>query len=47
MWATGRKSPSDTGMGGMQSHGVHPFLLVQTNSDPNEFFGIFFRNMNA
>jgi hypothetical protein len=28
MWANGQETPHDDGMGGKQTYGVHPFVLV-------------------
>lgn len=47
MYATGQDSPYDDGTGRKGLYGVHPFLLVQTAADKNDFIGIFFRNSNA
>lgn len=46
MWANGRDSAHDDGMGGKQTYGVHPFALVQTKQK-GEFVGMYFRNTNA
>jgi alpha-glucosidase (family GH31 glycosyl hydrolase) len=46
MWASGQDPVYDDGLGGKQSSGVHPFVLVQTKT-PGQFFGIYFRNTNA
>jgi alpha-glucosidase (family GH31 glycosyl hydrolase) len=45
MWANGRETPYDDGMGGKQTYGVHPFALIQTQAK-DEWMGIFFRNSN-
>jgi len=46
MWANGQASPYDNGQGGLQTYGVHPFALIQTQID-GEFIGLYFRNTNA
>jgi alpha-glucosidase (family GH31 glycosyl hydrolase) len=46
MWANGQQTPTDNGLGGNQTYGVHPFMLVQT-ATPGEYFGVYFRNTNA
>jgi alpha-glucosidase (family GH31 glycosyl hydrolase) len=47
MWADGKESEFDDGKTGSgNSHGVHPFALVQTKT-VGEYFGLFFRNTNA
>ena len=46
MWAKGQNNVKDDGLGGKNSYGVHPFILVQT-SKPGDYFGIYFRNSNA
>lgn len=46
MWANGRETPYDNGGGGLQTYGVHPFALIQTQQK-DEWMGIFFRNSNA
>jgi len=46
MWANGQASPYDNGQGGLQTYGVHPFALIQTQID-GEFIGLYFRNSNA
>lgn len=45
MWANGQQL-EDNGSGGLQSFGVHPFVLIQTEK-PKEFMGIYFKNANA
>ena len=45
MWADG-KNLYDNGMGGQNSYGVHPFVLIQGKKS-NQFVGMFFRNSNA
>lgn len=46
MWANGQANPVDNGQGGLQTYGVHPFALIQTQID-GEFIGLYFRNTNA
>lgn len=50
MWADGLKdgqsSQTDSGYGGKQTFGVHPFALVETQTK-GKWMGIFFRNTNA
>lgn len=46
MWANGQASPYDNGQGGLQTYGVHPFALIQTQIE-GEFIGLYFRNTNA
>jgi len=46
MWANGQDSKMDNGQGGLQTYGVHPFALVQSEVN-GEFFGLYFRNTNA
>ena len=46
MWANGQETPYDDGSGYLQTYGVHPFLLFQTNST-GSYAGMFFRNSNA
>lgn len=46
MWSNGRATPYDDGTGGLQTYGVHPFALIQTQQK-DEWMGIFFRNANA
>jgi len=46
MWANGQANPYDNGSGGLQTYGVHPFALIQTQID-GEFIGLYFRNSNA
>jgi len=46
MWSNGRATPYDDGSGGLQTYGVHPFALIQTQQK-DEWMGIFFRNANA
>jgi len=46
MWANGQETPYDDGSGGLQTYGVHPFVLVQT-AVKGEYMGIYFRNSNA
>jgi alpha-glucosidase (family GH31 glycosyl hydrolase) len=46
MWANGQETPYDSGIGGHQTYGVHPFVLVQTKNQ-GEYMGLYFRNSNA
>lgn len=46
MWANGQESKMDNGQGGLQTYGVHPFALIQSEV-PGEYFGVYFRNTNA
>ena len=46
MWSQDSDAEEDTGMGGMQLAGMHPFCLIKANQS-NEFLGIFFRSSNA
>jgi hypothetical protein len=46
MWAKNDGSGLDDGSGALQSDGVHPFALIQSE-DAGEYFGIYFRNTNA
>jgi alpha-glucosidase (family GH31 glycosyl hydrolase) len=46
MWAKGQDSPYDAGLGGKGVYGVHPFILVQSQTK-GDFFGMFFKNSNA
>ena len=46
MWANGQRPAYDTGEGGGNSYGVHPFALVQTKVK-GEYLGIYFRNSGA
>jgi alpha-glucosidase (family GH31 glycosyl hydrolase) len=46
MWAVGRETPYDDGSGGLQTYGVHPFVLVQTKSK-GRYMGMYFRNSNG
>ena len=46
MWPQATEAEFDTGYGGKQLAGMHPFCLIKSgNSD--DFFGIFFRSSNA
>lgn len=49
MWASGQQPSYDDGTGFKQSYGVHPFLLVKARNSTksNEYFGMFFRNVNG
>jgi alpha-glucosidase len=46
MWANGQETPVDDGSGGLQTYGVHPFMMVETKT-PGEYFGVYFRQSNA
>lgn len=46
MWANGRETPYDDGSGGLQTYGVHPFVLFQT-ANKGEYAGMYFRNSNG
>jgi len=46
MWPTDNKAEYDSGLGGKQLQGMHPFCLIKTK-ESDEFFGIFFRSSNA
>lgn len=46
MWSQDAKAEFDSGYGGKQLAGMHPFCLIKSNSS-DEFFGIFFRSSNA
>jgi len=46
MWPTDNKAEFDTGLGGKQLQGMHPFCLIKSGKS-DEFFGIFFRSSNA
>ena len=46
MWASGKNNVYDDGLGGKNSYGVHPFILVQSKKK-GDYFGMYFRNSNA
>ena len=46
MWPSDNEAEYDSGLGGKQLQGMHPFVLIKSNSS-DEFFGIFFRSSNA
>jgi hypothetical protein len=46
MWPSENMAEYDSGFGGKQLHGMHPFVLIKSNAS-DEFFGIFFRSSNA
>lgn len=46
MWANGQETPYDPGTAGHQTYGVHPFMLVQSETK-GEYMGLYFRNSNA
>lgn len=45
MWAKEGSASYDDGSSGLQSFGVHPFLLVESKR-PGVFFGMYFHNSN-
>ena len=48
MWSNGYSNHKvDDGTGRKGTYGVHPFVLAQSGSNNNDYFGIFFRNANA
>jgi len=49
MWSHEANAHTDTGAGGSQLSGVHPFCLVKADNDTasDQFFGMFFRSSNA